>query len=777
MAWLTEIQRDNILSHISSDEAVLKRKYKARKSEYDERSIAINEIDDWEAEGWEVQSQGIGKRKAKIQKKKPSGRFFEDNMWCLFYELGFRKLNTDEKLVIQWGDGEGDHQQIDVLAVNEEAIFVVECKAAEVPKKATSFKRDIDHIEQTREGLVKALHELFGKKKVKFIFATKNLRFKESSEDIKRLDAKKIYHFNDSTYQYVKKLITNYKNSVIYQFFGLMFKNEKINDSSLRIPALKGSMGGKTYYMMSVEPEILLRIGFVLHRTKVNESMSPTYQRMLIPSRLKDIGKFIDNNGYFPNSIIINFDKGSKVRFETAGKTSSDSDSRFGTLIIPNAYGIAHIIDGQHRVYGYAGSKYRYTNSIPVVAFDGMESREQLQIFSDINENQKAVRPALKFDLKIDLDWDAPRLDSRIGALRCAIIKDLTRDSNGVLFNRIAVGEDSGDLSLRSFNDGLSKSSLLPSATYKSYKEENRDVCLYDCNLTDFNEAMTESKRRVVGFLESAYEFMQQKLSTTIYEELISSNRGSYAFIVLLGNLNKHLIRSGKLSQKASTVKQMEIIEPYLTSFADSLSTLDQEEYSLLINKQGQGAETLWMRKFQAMINKNYPNFIPEGLAQWLETQDKNIQEEGKKLAQEIITILHKRVIAKVQELYGDKWESAISDVRARCKNRINEKEAKDENFDADSADWVDFMEFSDIETIINSKWNDKFEDDPTAITFEQEFAINIGGPFKTKKDKLRWLTELSSFRDSWEKPKANPINRTQVEALKTVHMSLLAGF
>ncbi|MDE7437243.1 MAG: hypothetical protein K2M93_02040, partial [Muribaculaceae bacterium] len=178
-------------NHITSDEAVLKRKYKARKSEYDECSIGINEIDDWVAAGWEVQPQGVGKRKAKIQKRKSAGRFFEDNMWCLFYELGFRKMNTDEKLEIKWGEGEGDHQQIDVLAISEEAIFVVECKAAETSKKAPSFKKEIDHIEQTREGLVKALHELFGKKKVKFIFATKNLRFKENSDDIKRLDAKK----------------------------------------------------------------------------------------------------------------------------------------------------------------------------------------------------------------------------------------------------------------------------------------------------------------------------------------------------------------------------------------------------------------------------------------------------------------------------------------------------------------------------------------------------------------------------------------------------------
>ena len=86
-----------------------------------------------------------------------------------------------------------------------------------------------------------------------------------------------------------------------------MFKDELISDKPITIPALKGKMGGKDYYLFSIEPSTLLKIGFVLHRTKVNDSMAPTYQRLLVPKRLKSITKFIDDGGYFPNSIIINF--------------------------------------------------------------------------------------------------------------------------------------------------------------------------------------------------------------------------------------------------------------------------------------------------------------------------------------------------------------------------------------------------------------------------------------------------------------------------------------
>ena len=61
--------------------------------------------------------------------------------------------------MLPWSRESSDHQQIDVLAVGEDAIFVVECKAAESTRNA-NFKKDIDHIEQTKEGIVKSLKEL-----------------------------------------------------------------------------------------------------------------------------------------------------------------------------------------------------------------------------------------------------------------------------------------------------------------------------------------------------------------------------------------------------------------------------------------------------------------------------------------------------------------------------------------------------------------------------------------------------------------------------------------
>ena len=373
---------------------------------------------------------------------------------------------------------------------------------------------------------------------MKFVFATRNYKFAESSEDLQRMKDNKVYHFNENSYNYINNLIKSYKTSVKYQFYGLMFKNERISKDVIRVPALKGSMGGHDYYMLSIEPSKLLKIGFVLHRTKVNDSMAPTYQRLLVPSRLKGITKFIDEGGYFPNSIIINFDasnKKMKVQFEPSSNTG-DTNSRFGILSIPNAYGIAYIIDGQHRVYGYAGSQYKDTNTIPVVAFDNMESQEQLKIFMDINENQKSVSPSLRLDLAEDINWDSERADSRMLALRSSIIKVLTRDSNSVLYTKISVGEDSAKLTFKPFDTALSKSALLPKAANKTYTQDT-DVCLYECNNLDHNKAMNDAKKRISNLLRDSYAYMYDKLDEDTFKSFFEDNRGTYAFIVLVGSL------------------------------------------------------------------------------------------------------------------------------------------------------------------------------------------------------------------------------------------------
>src|SRR5262249_5023868 len=140
------------------------------------------------------------------------------------------------------------------------------------------------------------------------------------------------------------------------------------------------------------------------------------------------------------------------------------------------------IIDGQHRIYGYANTDYKQSNTIPVVAFTDLDSTEQLEIFMDINQNQKAVSPSLRLTLEEDLFWASDRADSRIKALRSSIIRELSISSNGPLYNKISVGEDSALLAFKPFADALLKSGLLPVAKGNSYTSESCKAALYNTN-------------------------------------------------------------------------------------------------------------------------------------------------------------------------------------------------------------------------------------------------------------------------------------------------------
>lgn len=141
---LTELQVEELRSHMVHEEELLKTKFKAKSNKFETVRVLHNEVEDYERMGYSVTS--IASRKTTMTRRKAEDVIFEDDIWCMFYSLGFRILNKDEQLRIQWGPNKEDTQQIDVLAVGDDAIFVVECKAADKPK-AHSFKKELNGIE------------------------------------------------------------------------------------------------------------------------------------------------------------------------------------------------------------------------------------------------------------------------------------------------------------------------------------------------------------------------------------------------------------------------------------------------------------------------------------------------------------------------------------------------------------------------------------------------------------------------------------------------------
>lgn len=782
MGYISNEQLIELKSKITSDASLLGKLYKAKKSFDYKISVDHNLVESYEGDGWIIDE--VLKTKTRLRKEKPHSKIFEDDIWCQFYELGFRTLNINENLELPFSQDPNDKKQIDVLAINGETAIIIECKSSEKIKKAPSYKDEFDLLSLRLDGFTKVLKQLLNDSiRTKFVFATRNLRIDSESVDMARFCNTNSYHHNDSSFQYVNSILKNYKNAASYQFMGLLFKNQLINTEKIDIPAVEGDMGGLKYYMFSIEPGILLKMGFILHRTKANEEEMPTYQRLLVPSRLKGITSFIDGpegkgGGFFPNSIIVNFNtKKHKIVFDASSKSSS-SLSRHGMLKLPNAYSIAYIIDGQHRLYGYANSKFKDSNTIPVVAFSNLPSITQLEMFMNINQNQKAVSPSLRLTLEEDLFWDSDRADSRLKALRSSIIKMLCTSQSSPLLNRISVGEDTAELAFKPFATAISTSGLLPSAKGNKYLDKNLISSIYDTNNNNHDQEMRKSRREICKLIELCYSFVEDNYNSIFIREryFVVSNRGTYAFVNIIGSLNSFLSNNGEIDKTSKPQERLDHMEKYLSALMMGISNTKKLKEENLLNLIGAGADIKWFRFFQELINEKFPDYNPLELIEWKERHDANLQDEGRKYGVNIEKFMKLKVIENLKLMFDDNWELEINTIKTKCQASANaEMERYYKEFkEKKDVEWTEMFGISDYKTIID-KYFDKreniAEDNVEFKTFKEIFSIDIGLGFNSNKEKTRWISKFGSLRNNWahEASKNDGLSRDEVEVLKAM--------
>jgi len=774
MAFLKSEQINEIEKKLSSDLTVLRPIYRAKKSEYFFKSVDHSLVNEHEKRGWRVDKEL--KTKTKLIKDKPLSKIFEDEVWCQFYNLGFQHMSLDETLELPFGKDHKDKKQIDIIAIKEKIVVLVECKSSEKIKKAPSYKDEFDLLRLRLDGFKKTMAQVLGiKVRVKYIFATKNLRLDTESIDFERFKETRSFYYNDSTNLYVSNLIEKYKNAAYYQFLGLIFKKERIDDNKIVIPAIEGDMGGRKYYMFSISPDVLLKIAFVLHRARANISEFPTYQRLLKPQRLKGITKFIDDGGYFPNSIIVNFNntKSNKLVFK-GNRKGEDTSAKLGLLEIPNAFAIAYIIDGQHRLYGYANSVYKESNTIPVVAFDGLESTEQLKMFMDINENQTKVSADLRLDLEEDLYWDSGVAASRLKALRSSTVKELAYSQSGPLLNRISIGEEKRILGFKAFASALSKSGLMPSARGNKYIDETVLASLYDISNQNHSNEMQKCKRKIVKLINLCYDFVQDDYPSIFDREryFIVSDRGTYAFITLIGSLNIFLINQKVLNKNSTPIERFESMKKYLNSLLIALSNLDNETENRQLALLGAGADIKWLRFFQSLVNETFPEYNPEELIEWKERNDEDLQIKAAKYAHKIETHMKHVIIRTLKNAFKDDWELEIAKWKNVCVKLASEEELKNykEGLEKEKVDWKTKFTVMDYKEIIEKFWSsDKID---SSEQFQNVFTIEPGLANSNKSEKIKWISQYNKYRNKIAHYGTNEmgINVKEVEYLFKVY-------
>lgn len=161
--------------------------------------------------------------------------------------------------------------------------------------------------------------------------------------------------------------------------------NEPSEGSEVRYAVSLVRQGPHTFYTLSMPSDVLAACSFA---TTKDESPTDGFQRVLDEKRAQSIADYVDAGGTIPTSVVLSAQPDSNFRTVDRSKTVAFSFGRYSFLII----------DGQHRVFGFAKAKTAFR--VPVVIYENLTKEQEARLFIDINTKQRPVPKELLLAIK-----------------------------------------------------------------------------------------------------------------------------------------------------------------------------------------------------------------------------------------------------------------------------------------------------------------------------------------------------------------------------------------
>jgi DGQHR domain-containing protein len=717
--------------------------FRRRRDDHDYAKIPQEDEKKYLSSGWTIHK----KLQSHLWIKRPKSVevLLEDRVWCLFYRMGYPRISGPKfSVAFKNADGSNGIKKIDVLAADEETVVVVECRARE-SRGRRSLQRDIDELEGLQKKLSQSIRAHFGKgynPKIVWLMATQNIIWAE--KDAERAEAANIRAVTENEIQYFEAFVAHIGNAGRYQFLAEFLEGQEIpNLENVRVPAVRGRFGSHTYYSFVVSARHLLKIAFVNHQALNHPDGRPAYQRMINKKRIGDIGTFIQNGGYFPTNILINFTE--NCRFDLlSNKENADPNIKFGWLYLPSSYKSAWIIDGQHRLYGFSNIPNRLLDTtLFVLAFERMDTKTEADLFITINHEQRSVSKSLLVTLQADLKLGSGDPKEAISALSSALVRSLSNDNTSPFFRRFEVPgvtpEESQNLTIAEAVKGLVRSNLLGRVLPKKSK-----VPGYFSGQTD-DETLARARRITNGYFRSLMEANPERWEKG-RAAFICTNPGIRAHFQLIQEALQYFAKDGKFDpgvESADVVleKLISFIEP-VRNFVSSAS--DKQVEGKFSRKFGEGGVAEYYFNLCEIVQKSHKDFGSLEFKKYKEHQadarvhqaDNDVNDLQGYISEVVIETLKK--IHGTQELSsGEKayWELGIenSDIKqAAYKKQQMTSVAKRSPKEA-------YLDLIDFDKIIRQQSNWPF--------FEPIFSIQMPDEKGGKKYYLNWLERLNEVR------------------------------
>lgn len=628
-----------------------------RRRQYHEMTVPKSDLDSYVKDGWEEKRPY--KTSVRLRKKKKVHELLEDEVWLLLWNMGFIEMNTDRNFKIQAGPL---MKQIDVFARDENYVFVVECKTSHVEGMRIETK-DIREVSDLRPDVIASIRKAYKSRRlrVRFIMATRGILWAREKEQLAR--QKGIVVCKGVELQYYNELVKHLGRAAKFQIYSVLFPKDKIPEP-IEVPAICGRQGKVRYYCFVIQPEKLLQIGYVHHRRSTPEDLAGSYQRMLKKSRLKQISSFITAGGYFPNNIILNFTK--KPTFRPFPKEEQAGEVLFGMLELPRQYASAWIIDGQHRLYGYADNERRETATVPVLAFHSLDVKEQAKLFVEINKEQKAVRPDLLWDLYPDIYHDSDEPEHKLLRTISLIVRKLNSDDDSPLRDHISIpgvapkDREVANLTMTTLCDALRESNLVNPEWDLLFK-------------TDYNTTVDFAGERCKAYFDAVAHAFREDWDAG-RDGLLRTNIGVRILIIMLRQVLKYLRFSGQpeISQKKDLTEfraeVKRLLNPMLTWLRDNpaerVAIREQSTKGLVLENA---------RKLAWEIKDVHEGFGRELLRDWAPPVPEGVGDDYIRwLLEDTEKRLRSFTAKELEGLYGQAWWR--QSVPAGVKKTVNQK-------------------------------------------------------------------------------------------------------
>ncbi len=727
--------------------AELEAELRLRRSAWLYKLVHPSDVDAHVNAGWAVTR--VNKSSVRIQRKKPVDQALEDDVWSLLARLGFTHLSTGRRFVVPVtkGPGETASKQIDVLATDDETALVVECKAS-APAKTRSMGKDLAEAFALRGAVVAALRQHYGiKKKIGWLFVTRGVIWGQN--DRARADEFKIRVLTDNDIDYFLRLADLLGSAARHQLQAEVFGDQQIEGLNRTVPAVRGRIGGRRFYQFTIDPDRLLKIAFISHRARLDADSVGAYQRMLRKSRLRDIRRYIDEGGVFPTNVVVNFR--TKRRFELSAD-KPEGDVALGTLYLPNTYKAAWIIDGQHRLYGFAGSKWSKSTQLPVLAFEALPPSEEARLFVDINNKQVRVQRSLLVELMSELYWESPVPDEAYHAVLSRIVallgKDIASPFRGRMVQEGETQTAETPLTVTALYESLKKSALVgairkgafdPGPLYEgdSQKSVRRSVEILARYFSLFADALPDHWSRGNG--EGGY---------------LCTNNGVSALLLVLGAAIDHMDQYGPTKPWQQTPQELEdAIRPFALPIVDIFKKADLPEIRQYRRQVGNAGQRQAAFAMMAAIQAAKPGFNPDGLTDFIKSQDETGTNTARQLMPELQLTIHDATMALLRSLFGDEetgwWRKGVPE-------KVRTEVAARRETNPDGGAYDQFFELLDYRSIASANWD----------AFAPYFAW---GAAKGKDNQLAWFSRLTAIRNRIAHPERGTVSEDELAFIEAL--------